>query len=275
MNKVKQWRWIPYQVHSAAENMAIDEAIMICHQQGKVPPTLRFYGWEPAACSIGYFQKVDREIDREEIQKQGLAFVRRMTGGRTVFHDQELTYSLILSEDHPLYSNSVSQSYQSISQGIMAGFSRLGLDAEWVSPPVRRSQRSTSSACFDAASDYEITIQGKKVVGSAQTRHKGVLLQHGSILIDFDVDRFFQILSFPSQKVRERMKRIFVKKAGTINEFSTSKKELAEVIEAFYHGFATGLNISLLEGSLTEEEVELANKLVKEKYSTEEWNLQR
>lgn len=272
--KVKPWRWIPYQVYSAAENMAIDEAIMICHRQGKVPPTLRFYGWKPAACSIGYFQKVDREINRAEIQKHGLDFVRRMTGGRTVFHDQELTYSLVFSEDHPLYMDSVSQSYRSISQGILAGFLKLELDAKWASP-VRRPKRLVSSACFDATSDYEITIQGKKVVGSAQTRQKGVLLQHGSILIDLDVDRFFQLLSFPSQAVRERMKRIYIKKAGTINQFSTSPRELEEVIDAFYQGFASGLNLSLEEGSLTQEEVELAETLVKEKYGTEAWNLQR
>lgn len=270
---LEKWRWIPYQVGSAAENMAIDEAIMINHQQGKVPPTIRFYGWEPAACSIGYFQKIERELNIDEIKNQGLSFVRRITGGRTVFHDQELTYSLIVSEQHPFYSLSIAKSYLQISQGLLAGFAELGLDAE-LAPPRRGRRTTESSACFDAASDYEIKLLGKKVVGSAQIRQRGVLLQHGSILIDFDPDRFFQLLQFPSEMVRKRMKRLFVRQAGAMNQLTTPKRNLSEVIDAFYEGFRKGMEISLIKGELIPQELELAEQLT-EKYKSDEWNFQR
>lgn len=272
---MEKWRWISYQVASAAENMAIDEAIMIHHQQGKVPPTLRFYGWKPSACTIGYFQKLERELDLEALKRQGVDYVRRMTGGRTVFHDQELTYSLIVSEQHPLGSLSISESYRQISQGLIAGFAELGLNATISPPQPRARDKHESSACFDAASDYEITIQGKKVVGSAQTRQRGVLLQHGSILIDIDVDRFFELLRFPSEVARKRMKRLFARQAGAINQFFIQKKSLEEVITAFYQGFKHGMNLSLVEEELTTQEITFAERLAAEKYRSDEWNFQR
>ena len=271
---MEKWRWIPYQVGSAAENMAIDEAMMIQHRLGKVPPTIRFYGWKPAACSIGYFQKIERELDIEAIKKQGLAYVRRLTGGRTVFHDQELTYSLVVSEKHPLYSTSITQSYLRISKGLLAGFAELNLNAT-LEPLIRKREKAESSACFDTASDYEIKLFGKKVVGSAQVRHHGVLLQHGSILLDYDADRFFQLLRFPSEAARSRMKRLFTRQAGAINQFTTMKLSLAEVIKAFYRGFMKGMNISLEEGELTPQEKELAQQLKEEKYSSDDWNFMR
>lgn len=272
---MEKWRWIPYQTNSAAENMAIDEAIMIHHRKGKVPPTIRFYGWETPTCSIGYFQKIKRELDLDELIKQNVSFVRRITGGRTVFHDQELTYSLIVSDQHPLYSSTISKSYYQISQGLLTGFRELGLVAELAPPRQRETKRTKSSACFDLASDYELVVQGKKVVGSAQTRKQGVLLQHGSILIDLDTDRFFRLLQFPSEAVRYRMKRIFAKRAGSINQLSSKTRTLSEVIDAFYHGFQKGMKIYFEEGELTFEEAELAKQLVTEKYDTDEWNLQR
>lgn len=272
--RLEKWRWIPYQVCSAAENMAIDEAMMIQHRLGKVPPTIRFYGWEPAACSIGYFQKIERELDLEAIKEQGLSYVRRLTGGRTVFHDQELTYSLVVSEKYPLYSTSITQSYLQISKGLLAGFTELGLDAT-LAPVVRRRGKPQSSACFDTASDYEIQIFGKKVVGSAQVRQQGVLLQHGSILLDYDADRFFQLLRFPSEAARNRMKRVFSRQAGAINHFTMKRKSVAEVVRAFYQGFMKGMNISLVKGELTPEEKELAQQLQKEKYESDDWNFMR
>jgi len=273
-DRLEKWRWIPYQVGSAAENMAIDEAIMIQHRLGHVPPTIRFYGWTPAACSIGYFQKIERELDLVAIKEQGLSFVRRLTGGRTVFHDQELTYSLVVSEEHPLYSTSVTQSYLQISKGLLAGFAELALDAT-VAPARRTRKKAESSACFDTASDYEIQLFGKKVVGSAQVRQQGVLLQHGSILLDVDADRFFQLLRFPSEAARNRMKRIFTRQAGAINQFTKEKKSLEDVIKAFYRGFMKGMNITLEKGELTSAEKELAQQLAKEKYTSDDWNFMR
>lgn len=271
---METWRFLPYQRYSGAENMAIDEAVMHLHREGKVPPTVRFYGWNPATLSIGYFQKGRKEIRLDELERRGLGFVRRMTGGRAVLHDQELTYSVIISEDHPLMPKTVSESYRVISQGLLQGFRRLGLNAH-LSPPVRTHKDHLSAACFDSPSDYELVIEGKKAAGSAQIRQRGVILQHGSILLDFDEETLFAILEFPSERVRERLKAAFCEKAVAINRLRTQPVTIDEVITAFYEGFQEGMNVKLEQGSLIDEEIELVHSLVRDRYGTEAWNLRR
>ncbi len=268
-----EWRYIPYRKYSAAWNMAIDEAMMIAHQEQRVPPTLRFYGWEPAALSIGYFQKVEKEVDRAELARQGLELVRRLTGGRAVLHDQELTYSIVVSEKDPILPPSVSASYRALSQGLVAGFRILGLQAE-LAPPQSTASLGTA-ACFDTSSDYELVLEGKKVAGSAQVRKQGVVLQHGSILLEVDLERLMAVLRFPSERVKERLKESFAQKAVAINQMAARKVTLEEMISAFYQGFTTGLSIKLVEGELTPYEWKLAEQLVQSKYQQDDWNLQR
>lgn len=124
------WRFIRSGKCSPAYNMAVDEAVLTMHSEGRVPPTLRFYGWNPATLSIGYFQKADEEVEFAELEAKGLGFVRRPTGGRAVLHDQELTYSMIVSEDYPGMPRSVTEAYRVLSEGLLHGFRRLGLQAE-------------------------------------------------------------------------------------------------------------------------------------------------
>ena len=107
-------------------NMALDEALLDWHSEGKMPPVIRFYEWSPATLSIGYFQRAEQEIDLEEIRAQGLGFVRRPTGGRAVLHDQELTYSVIVSESYPNMPQTVTEAYRVISEGLLIGFQKLG-----------------------------------------------------------------------------------------------------------------------------------------------------
>jgi len=276
---MEQWRFILSEPMSPEMNMAIDEAILIAHSEGKVPPTVRFYTWNPATLSIGYFQKAEKEIDLDAVKENGLGFVRRATGGRAVLHDKELTYSVIVSEKHPQMPSSVTEAYKVISMGLLHGFQNLGLSAEMVSLASEEEKEKYSSpgssACFDSPSWYELVVEGKKVAGSAQTRQKGVILQHGSILLDMDVDLLFSLLRFPSERVKERMMESFRQKAVTINEVSAKPVSLAEAIEAFYRGFASGLGVELVRGELTEEEQGLANELAQNRYATHEWNFRR
>ncbi len=95
-----------------ATNMAIDEAILTAHARGLVPPTLRFYGWNPPCLSVGVFQSVEREIDLAECQRRGIDVVRRATGGRAVLHAAEVTYSLVTSSGRAFAAGNVRQSYQ-------------------------------------------------------------------------------------------------------------------------------------------------------------------
>jgi lipoyl(octanoyl) transferase len=279
----KAWRFIDSGACSPAYNMAVDEAILTAHSEGLVPPTVRFYGWSPATLSIGYFQKAEAEVDLEAVQREGLGFVRRPTGGRAVLHDKELTYSIIVAESYPGIPRGVTEAYRVLSEGLLLGFRRLGLDAAMVSLASEEEQRQYASmgsaACFDSPSWYELVVEGRKVAGSAQTRQKGVVLQHGSILLDMDAEQLFRLLRFPSDKVMERMKQQFLRKAVAINDIcrdlGRAEVSLTEVEQAFYAGLTEGLGVQLERGELTPYEVELAERLVEEKYGSEEFSLRR
>ncbi len=261
--------------------MAIDEAILTAHRQGLVPPTVRFYGWSPASLSIGYFQQAEKEIDFEALRERGLGFVRRPTGGRAVLHDRELTYSLVVSANYPGIPGNVTEAYRVLSMGLLLGFRRLGLDAEMacLHQPAGKDGRLSTAACFDAPSKYELVVEGRKIAGSAQMRSKGVILQHGSILLELDAGKLFSVLRFPEPADRERMKRLFERKAVAIQTCLTRKNlppaTMREVEDAFRAGFSEGLDTDLPESGLTGYETELAGRLAAEKYGSDGWNLKR
>ncbi|MBJ7883786.1 lipoate--protein ligase family protein [Bacillaceae bacterium HSR45] len=259
--------------------MALDEALLFWHSENKIPPTIRFYGWNPPTLSVGYFQNIEKEINLDAVKKHGLGFVRRPTGGRGVLHDQELTYSVIVSEEHPEMPKTVTEAYRVISEGILEGFRELELDAYFAIPRTEKEKQSLknprSSVCFDAPSWYELVVEGRKVAGSAQTRQKGVILQHGSILLDLDEDKLFDLFIYKNDRLRERMQRNFKQKAVAINELTKEKVTIEEASEAFKKGFEKGLNIHLEPYELTEEETEFVEDLARTKYATDEWNYRR
>jgi lipoyl(octanoyl) transferase len=277
--KKEVWRFIDSGNGSPAFNMALDEALLDWHSEGKIPPVIRFYGWNPPTLSIGYFQKVEKEIDLDAVKKHNLGFVRRPTGGRGVLHEHELTYSVIVSEEHPEMPKTVTEAYRVISEGILKGFHHLGLEAYFAVPKTAEERESLknprSSVCFDAPSWYELVVEGRKVAGSAQTRQKGVILQHGSILLDLDEDKLFSLFKYPNERVKERMKKAFKDKAVAINDISSRKITLEEAKEAFRKGFSEGLNIELEPYELTQEELEYVQKIAKERYENDEWNFRR
>ncbi|MGN7402248.1 lipoate--protein ligase family protein [Cytobacillus praedii] len=273
------WRFIDSGAGSPSFNMALDEALLDWNSEGKIPPVIRFYGWNPATLSIGYFQKVEKEIDMEQVKAHGLGFVRRPTGGRGVLHEHELTYSVIVSEEHPDMPKTVTEAYRVISEGILKGFHHLGMDAYFAVPRTTEERDSLknprSAVCFDAPSWYELVVEGRKVAGSAQTRQKGVILQHGSILLDLDEDKLFSLFKYPSDRVKERMQKAFKNKAVAINEISKERITLEQAKEAFMKGFAEGLNIELEPYELSAEELAYVNKIAKERYEQDEWNFKR
>ncbi|MEC2075394.1 lipoate--protein ligase family protein [Metabacillus fastidiosus] len=273
------WRFIDSGQCSPAYNMALDEALLEWHSEGKIPPTIRFYGWDPPTLSVGYFQKVEKEINMEAVKKYGLGFVRRPTGGRGVLHDMELTYSVIVSEEHPEMPKTVTEAYRVISEGILEGFKNLGLDAYFAIPRTEEEKQGLknprSAVCFDAPSWYELVVEGRKVAGSAQTRQKGVILQHGSILLDLNEDMLFDLFKYSNERVRERMQKAFKNKAVAANELRDKPVTIDEARVAFKEGFEKGLDIELQQYFLTEEETEYVEKLAREKYESDDWNFKR
>ncbi|WP_071460104.1 lipoate--protein ligase family protein [Bacillus massilinigeriensis] len=273
------WGYIDSGDGSPSFNMALDEALLDWHSRGEIPPVIRFYGWSPATLSIGYFQKYEKEIDMDAVNEHGLGFVRRPTGGRGVLHEHELTYSVIVTEDHHMMPNTVTEAYRVISEGILRGFQNLGLEAYFAVPRTDEEKSALknprSSVCFDAPSWYELVVEGRKVAGSAQTRQKGIILQHGSILLDLDEDKLFSLFKYPNERVKERMQKAFKSKAVAINEISSRRITLEEAKNAFKSGFEEGLNINLKAYELSPSQLSYVKELAENKYESENWNFRR
>ncbi len=270
-----EWRLLITDPAAGHYNMAVDEAIMRSHREGSTPPTLRFYSWKPPALSLGYFQQIE-EIDREACRKKGIDIVRRLTGGRAILHDEELTYSLTVREDLDLLSDSVVESYRQISEGLVGGLQKAGVQAEL--KPRQKGKKAPSgksSACFDAPSWYEIVSDGKKLIGSAQTRKKGAILQHGSLPFRQDSKKIFDLFNFSSDHEREKLRRFYSLKSTSLGELGADSLSFEDLSEALSRGISEALSIDLKTGSLTEKERRLAGELAREKYKSSTWNYRR
>ena len=268
------WNFINTGSKNPYYNMAMDEALLNFVSRGEIDPVIRFYTWNPATLSIGYFQRLQKEIDIDKVKEKGYGLVRRQTGGRGVLHDKELTYSVIVPESHPNMPSTVTEAYKIISQGLLEGFKNLGFETYFAIPRSKEERdklkQPRSSVCFDAPSWYELVVEGRKIAGSAQTRQKGVILQHGSILQDIDIDDLFDMFIFKNERLKAKMKENFVQKAVAINDISNQHITLNEMENAFKSGFKKGLNIDFKPLELTEKQLEEVQEL-EEKYRSEAW----
>ena len=268
------WNFINTGSKNPYYNMAMDEALLNFVSRGEIDPVIRFYTWNPATLSIGYFQRLQKEIDIDKVKEKGYGLVRRQTGGRGVLHDKELTYSVIVPESHPNMPSTVTEAYKIISQGLLEGFKNLGFETYFAIPRSKEERdklkQPRSSVCFDAPSWYELVVEGRKIAGSAQTRQKGVILQHGSILQDIDIDDLFDMFIFKNERLKANMKENSVQKAVAINDISNQHITLNEMENAFKSGFKKGLNIDFKPLELTEKQKEEVQEL-EEKYRSEAW----
>lgn len=272
------WNFINSGSHDPFYNMAMDEALLNFVSRGEIDPVIRFYTWDPATLSIGYFQRLKKEIDIDKVKEKGYGLVRRQTGGRGVLHDKELTYSVIVPESHPKMPKTVTEAYRVISQGLLEGFKLLGFDAYFAVPKSKEEREKLkqprSSVCFDAPSWYELVVEGRKIAGSAQTRQKGVILQHGSILKDIDIDDLFDMFIFKNERLKDKMKQAFIDKAVAINDISDKVVSLEEMEAAFEKGFQKGLDINFKPLELTKEQQAEVKELA-EKYKSDEWTFRK
>ena len=268
------WNFINTGSQDPYYNMAMDEALLNFVSRGEIDPVIRFYTWDPATLSIGYFQRLQKEIDIEKVKEKGFGLVRRQTGGRGVLHDKELTYSVIVPESHPNMPSTITEAYRVISQGLLEGFKNLGFETYFAVPRSKEEREKLkqprSSVCFDAPSWYELVVEGRKIAGSAQTRQKGVILQHGSILQDIDIDELFDMFIFKYDRLKAKMKEAFVEKAVAINDISEKHITLEEMEQAFEEGFKTGLNIDFKPLKLSDQQMAEVKEL-EEKYRSDEW----
>lgn len=268
------WALLDSGHQDAATNMAVDEALLEWHSEGKIPPTIRFYGWKNPSLTVGHFQNVEKTINFDGVKKHRCDFVRRLTGGSAVLHDDELTYSIIVSEDHPKIPASVNEAYYVLSQGLLEGYRSLGVEADFAMPE-RERLKQRSAVCFETPAIYEMIVDGKKVSGNAQTRKQGVLLQHGSIPLSFDADMLFDLFNFSSDRLRERQRNSFLKKAISINDITKTKHTYQSIKAAFSSGFKESLDIQTEPLVLSETQWQYIHHLADTKYRSNSWNLER
>lgn len=268
-----QWRMLSSPCQSGVTNMATDEAVMLGVTAHRSLPTLRFYGWDPPCVSIGYAQSLRAEIDLDCCQARGYEWVRRPTGGRAVLHADELTYSVVAPLEDPRVNGDIVTSYRKISEGLLAGLRLLGCDAVQAEQQHEAGGDAKSAACFEVSSHYEVTVLGRKLVGSAQVRRRGVVLQHGALPLTGDVGRLADLLAIPDDqrvRVRERLRG----RAIALDEALQRSVTFAQVADALARGFAQALSLELLPRGLSgEEEVDL--RRLKALYSGEQWTYAR
>jgi lipoyl(octanoyl) transferase len=250
--------------------MAVDEAVLEAVGRKESLPTLRLYAWDPPCLSLGFAQPV-KDVDCAALAHFGWDLVRRPTGGRAILHTDELTYSVIAPLDEPRVAGGVLESYSRLSQALLTALERLGLPAqankEYALP---QGSQSNAAVCFEVPSNYEITVGGKKLVGSAQARRKEGVLQHGSLPLYGDLTRITRVLSYPDEAARQRAAQRLLDHAANVEMlgYSLTWEECAPVfIEAFRENF----QLDLKEGSLSQSEQERAQQLAAEKYNHPSW----
>jgi lipoate-protein ligase A len=262
----KEWRFVDTGMNDGFLNMAIDQVLLEAHLQGHCPATLRVYRWRPPALTLGFFQNLEAEIEINRCSELGIDIVRRLTGGRAVLHDDELTYSVVTSEEWG-FPESLDPSYRLLNEGLIAAYRMLGLEVCLEA----HTGEPSSAACFSAAGSADLTFQGRKLCGSAQFRQGFALLQHGSLPISLDAQSFFSILKFPSDATRDRARADFCRKAAGLSDILGRRIGWQELKEALFKGFQTSLGIELYEEPLSPEEIDQSRRLASEKYRACGW----
>ena len=266
------WRLLYTPPSTGAWNMAVDESILEHIHRGKALPTLRLYSWNPPCLSLGHAQSF-ADVDMERVKAHGWEIVRRLTGGRAILHTDELTYSVTGNASDPILSGSILESYNRLAQALMFAVRELGLPVEMKehSPAGEPATLNLNPVCFEVPSTYEITVEGKKLIGSAQARKKEGVLQHGSLPLTGDLTRICQALVFKDEAARENAAQRLLARATTVESIISVKTDWETAAQAFVKGFEAQLGIRFQRGELSRSESERANELVKEKYANPAW----
>jgi lipoate-protein ligase A len=227
-------------------------------------PTLRLYGWDPAAISLGYSQNPARLLNLKLVKEKNIGLVRRLTGGGLLLHDNELTYSIIGAAEDFSASRSVKGSFEKITGFLIEAYQMLGARAQF-SKVKTTSPHAIADVCFARKEEYDILINNKKIGGNAQKRRHDIILQHGSIPLAFDKNKMKAFLLNP-----ETLDTLEV---TTINEISKTKISFHQLAETLIKAFAAYFHARIIREPLTPKEQILALELKNEKYQNDKWNL--
>ncbi len=257
-----------------ASNMAVDCAILEAVASGEQPPTLRLYGWAPFCLSLGYGQR-SRDVDQDALEDRGWALLRRPTGGKAILHGDELTYSLCLPLEHPLAGKDVLESYRRISAILLRALESLGLAPAAQHQGKGGRQADLGPICFEMPSHYEISSGGRKLIGSAQLRRQGLLLQHGTLPLHGDLARICDLLHFESAESRAAQKLKLRERALTLAQAAGKSVSWAAAAAAIEQSFGREFDLQLAPAPLSAAEMNRAQELVAEKFGNPAWTHKR
>jgi len=268
---ITSWRLIISDPAAGAWNMALDEAILESITEGLQPVTVRLYAWTPACLSLGYAQSVS-DADIAALERLGWQLVRRPTGGRAILHTDELTYSVCAHQDAPLMAGGILESYRRISHILIRGLSRIGIDA--VSDnryDLPEGSEQAAAVCFEVPSNYEVTANGKKLIGSAQARKNLGVLQHGSLPLFGDVTRIIEVLNFEKLEQRSAARSRLLMHAVTAADVCGTTISWVDACSAIKMAFEEYFSSEANPSIPSPREIQLAEQLVAEKYSNPTW----
>ena len=263
------WRLYISPLASGAWNMAVDESILEHVARDDAIPTLRLYSWEPPCLSLGRSQPFS-DVNKNALKTNGWDVVRRMTGGRAILHTDELTYSIIAPNDNLHVNGSILDSYRHLAQGLLAALKSLGADVAMNKEKAEQSTR-TNPVCFETPSAYEITVNGEKLIGSAQARQKGGVLQHGSLPLTGNLARVTDALSFPDDASRQIATEKLLARASTLESALGREIAWGAASKSFSRAFESVLGIRLMPKDLSESERSRASELIQQKYAHPDW----
>jgi lipoate-protein ligase A len=254
------WRLIPIETHNAFMNMAIDEAILISRTEHFVPNTLRLYQWQPSAVSIGKNQNPQDTVYVKALRKLGVDLVRRNSGGGAVYHDQtgEITYSVTAQTRDLSRTADITGAYTNIYAAITDALRLLGIPADL--------NLGNHKNCPN------LTVNARKISGSAQTQKRNIIQQHGTLLLSVDLPRMFQLLHVPFTDNCSHAAQIAQRKITSIQNELGHTVTAETAANALAQGFTATLKIHLKSSTLTHYEQALAKKLYTSKYATASWN---
>lgn len=263
------WRLLLTPPARGAWNMALDESILEHIGRGESIPTLRLYAWEPACLSLGHAQPF-ADVDTARLKSHGWEVVRRATGGRAILHTDELTYSVIAPLNESRVEGGILESYNRLAQALLLAVKSLDIPVEMKEGKADNGM-TPNPVCFEVPSTYEITVNGKKLIGSAQARKKEGMLQHGSLPMAGDLARICQALVFENEPARAIASKRLLERATTVESALGREVSWETAAQAFIYAFEAQLGLKLEGGELSDSESRRTDELVREKYDHPSW----
>ena len=254
--------------------MAVDEVLVRGMAETERVPILRLFGWDPPAVSFGYSQDPRREVDPEKCRRAGVDRVRRATGGRAVLHWEELTYSVICRQDDCQLGGSIEATYRIIGECLVEGLRLFGADAALERAggrAVRPRGAEAALPCFSSIARWEVKCRGRKLIGSAQRRVDGVILQHGSLLIGDAHLRIADLLPSMAPHLRQRWRERLEAQSIHLRACVDREIDMAELTGCLVAGFESRLKAEMSANAMTSAEERQARELVGSRYGDPHW----